>query len=145
MQWLYDLIVQLLHTEAVDTLIWYIVGFFLAAAFTWLRKRFKLMQQTTIDEQLEKSMLRIARSTYATFVRPLKKSDDWTPEKEEEARAEAIAAFKADLTTEQLKIIQAAHADVEGYIGSLLEDAVEAAKATGTGKKVGELANPPSS
>lgn len=97
-----------------------ILGYAWKQAYSWLETN-KLDKYATI---LYEEVVKAVKSVYETSVKDLKKSADWTPEKQEEVKELAKTKVCQALSTSIYRSLKETNSDFEDYLDSLVGTAL---------------------
>lgn len=97
-----------------------ILGYAWKQTYAWLETK-KLDKYASI---LYEEVVKAVKSVYETSVKDLKKTADWTPEKQEEVKELAKTKVCQALSTSVYKCLKEANSDFEDYLDSLVGTAL---------------------
>ncbi|WP_313069765.1 hypothetical protein [Lacrimispora sp.] len=118
-------VLQSINIMEVLSTIWTVVlvpilGYAWKQSYTWLQTK-KLDKYATI---LYAEVVKSVKSVYEVEVKDIKKTSDWTPEKQMEVKELAKTKVCQALSTAIYKCLKEANSDFEDYLDSLVGTAL---------------------
>jgi hypothetical protein len=120
------------------------LGAALTAAFAYFISHAKSERAKRVLGAARDLSMTVVRQTYQAYVKPLKETGDWSEEKHGLAKQQALLALKSYLGQKGLLELGkvAAAADLDGFLGALIDEMVHNNKLLGESVKAGASANP---